>query len=125
VSENEMFKEVGGRGVSEQRRENLKAEIRDLYKTFAMVKVTKSMKLLQRSGYQTGIAAEAWNGYRYLKGLASWEAARSRAWDCDSSLPGIAGSNLSVFYDCCVLSDRGLCVGLITRTGAFYRVWCV
>ena len=91
----------------------------------AKAKVTKSMKLLQRSGYQIGIAAEVWNGYRYLKGLASWEPARSRAWDCGSSLPAIAGSNLSVFSDFCVLSGRGLCVGLITRTEESYRVWRV
>jgi hypothetical protein len=25
----------------------------------------------------------------------------------------------------CVLSGRGLCVGLITRQEEFYRVWCV
>jgi hypothetical protein len=27
--------------------------------------------------------------------------------------------------DCCVLSGRGLCVGLITRPEESYRVWCV
>jgi hypothetical protein len=27
--------------------------------------------------------------------------------------------------ECCVLSGRGLCVGLITRPEESYRVWCV
>jgi hypothetical protein len=35
------------------------------------------------------------------------------------------GSWKSVFCECCVLSGRGLCIGLITRPEEFYRVWCV
>jgi hypothetical protein len=31
----------------------------------------------------------------------------------------------SVFCECCVLSGRGLCVGLITRPEESYRVWCI
>jgi len=27
--------------------------------------------------------------------------------------------------ECCVLSGRGLCVGLITRPEVSYRLWCV
>jgi hypothetical protein len=27
--------------------------------------------------------------------------------------------------ECCVLSGRGLCDGLITRPEYFYRLWCV
>jgi len=47
------------------------------------------------------------------------EAARSKACACRRSLAGIVGSNpvgTRVFfsYDCCELSCRGLCVGLIT-----------
>ena len=30
-----------------------------------------------------------------------------------------------VCCECCVLSDRGLCDGLITRPGESYRLWCV
>jgi hypothetical protein len=30
-----------------------------------------------------------------------------------------------LFCECCVLSGRGLCVGLITRPEEFYGVWCV
>jgi hypothetical protein len=30
-----------------------------------------------------------------------------------------------VSCECCVLSGRGLCVGLITRPEVSYRVWCV
>jgi hypothetical protein len=32
---------------------------------------------------------------------------------------------MSVSCECCVLSGRGLCDGLIPRPEEFYRVWCV
>jgi hypothetical protein len=32
---------------------------------------------------------------------------------------------MSVSCECCVLSGRGLCVGLITRPEESYRLWCV
>jgi hypothetical protein len=32
---------------------------------------------------------------------------------------------MSVSWECCVLSGRGLCDGLITRPRESYRVWCV
>jgi hypothetical protein len=32
---------------------------------------------------------------------------------------------MSVSRECCVLSGRGLCDGLITRPEESYRVWCV
>jgi len=32
---------------------------------------------------------------------------------------------MSVSYECCVLSGRGLCDGLITRPEESYRLWCV
>ena len=32
---------------------------------------------------------------------------------------------MSVSCECCVLSGRGLCDGLITRSDESYRVWCV
>jgi hypothetical protein len=55
---------------------------------------------------------------------------RSKAWVCGRSLAGIVGSNptgawMSVSCECCVLSGRGLCDGLISRPGDSYRVWCV
>jgi hypothetical protein len=59
------------------------------------------------------------------------EAARSKASVYGRSLVGIAGSNhaggewMSVCCECCVLSGRGLCYGLITRPEESYRVWCV
>jgi hypothetical protein len=57
-------------------------------------------------------------------------AARSKAWVCGRSLAGKVGSNpagawMSGSCECCVLSGRGLCVGLITRPEESYRVWCV
>jgi hypothetical protein len=36
-----------------------------------------------------------------------------------------SGAWMSVSCKCCVLSDRGLCVGLIIRPEESYRVWCV
>jgi len=32
---------------------------------------------------------------------------------------------MSVCCECCVLSGRGLCVGLIIRPEESYRLWCV
>jgi hypothetical protein len=55
-------------------------------------------------------------------------AALSKAEVCGSSLAGIASSNhaagISVSCDCCVLSGRGLCDGLIPLPEESYRV-CV
>jgi len=56
-------------------------------------------------------------------------SARSKAWVCGRSLAGVAGLNpardLDVPWECCWLSGRGLCVGLITRPEEVYQVWCV
>jgi len=57
-------------------------------------------------------------------------AGRSKPWVCGCLLAGILGSNPTLghgclFIECCVLSGRGLCVGLITRPEEFYRVWCI
>jgi len=55
-------------------------------------------------------------------------AARSKAWVCELSLAGIVGSNpaggggMDVCVECCVLSGRGLCDGLITRPEKSYRI---
>jgi hypothetical protein len=35
------------------------------------------------------------------------------------------GAWMSVSCECCVLSGRELCVGLIARPEESYRVWCV
>jgi hypothetical protein len=55
--------------------------------------------------------------------VVSWPiqvAARSEAWVCGSSLAGIVGSNPTASMDlsceCCMLSGRDLCVGLILPT---------
>jgi hypothetical protein len=37
----------------------------------------------------------------------------------------LMGAWMSVCYECCVLSGRGLCDGLITRPEESYRLWCV
>jgi hypothetical protein len=56
--------------------------------------------------------------------------ARSKASVYGRSLTGIwvrilPRAWMSVCCDCCVLSGRGLCDGLITRPEESYRVWCV
>ena len=54
---------------------------------------------------------------------------RSKAWLYGRSLAGIVGSNpaggMDVCVECCVLSGRGLCDGLITCPEKSYRLWCV
>ena len=53
-------------------------------------------------------------------------AALSKAWVCDRSLAGIAGSNAAGHGCPSVVCSRViLCVGLITRPEESYRVWCV
>jgi hypothetical protein len=56
--------------------------------------------------------------------------ARSKASACGRSLAGIvvvnpAGAWMSVSCECCVLSGRGLCDGLVTRPEESYPVCCV
>jgi len=52
-------------------------------------------------------------------------AARSKAWVYGRSPAEIEGSNpaggMDVCVECCVLSGRGLCDGLITRPETSYR----
>ena len=57
-------------------------------------------------------------------------AARSKAWVCGRSLPGIAFSNtawgIDVYcFEFRLLSGSGVCVGLITLTEESYQVQCV
>jgi hypothetical protein len=56
-------------------------------------------------------------------------AARSNAEVCGRLPAGIVGLNpaggIDVSFQCCVLSSRGLCDGLITRLEKSYRMWCV
>ena len=53
-------------------------------------------------------------------------AARYKAWVCGHSPAEIVGSNskggIDVCCECCVLSGRGLCDGLITRPEESYRL---
>jgi hypothetical protein len=58
------------------------------------------------------------------------EAALSKAWVSGRSIAGTVGSKpagawMVVSCECCVLSGRGLCVGLITSLEKSYRLWCV
>ena len=52
--------------------------------------------------------------------------ALSKTWVCRRSLAGIAGSNpatgLAVCRECCVLTGRGLCDGLIPRPEESYQL---
>ena len=53
-------------------------------------------------------------------------SARSEMWVCGRSLAGIEGSNPAgdkdVCFECCVLSGRDLCAGLIRRPEESFRV---
>ena len=71
--------------------------------------------------------------YHHLLILTIWwlipVATRSKAWVCGRSLAGVVSSypgwgRMSVSCECCVLSGRGFCVGLIARTEESYWVWC-
>ena len=56
-------------------------------------------------------------------------AARSKARVYGRSFAGIVVSNpaggMDIYVECCVLSGRGLCNGLITRPEESYRLLCV
>jgi hypothetical protein len=56
-------------------------------------------------------------------------AARSKVWVFGRSLSETVSPNptggMDVCCECCVLSGRGLCDGLITRPEESYRLWCV
>ena len=57
-------------------------------------------------------------------------AARSKAQVCNRSPAETVGSNptgawMTICYDYCVLSGRGLCDGLIPRPEESYRMWRV
>jgi hypothetical protein len=58
--------------------------------------------------------------------VATW----SKVWVCGYSPAEIVGMNLPGSMDvclceCCVLSGRSLCVGLITLLEDSYQQWCV
>jgi hypothetical protein len=68
----------------------------------------------------------------HIAGRRDWRSEIVRlwlkAWLCGRSFGRIAGNptgGKSFSCECCVLSDRGLCVGLITRPEESYRLWCV
>jgi len=68
-----------------------------------------------------------WPWYMNLKPIPL--TGRSKVWVMRPQLPGVASSNsvsvwMSAWGESCVLSGRGLCVGLITHTEDSYRVWC-
>jgi hypothetical protein len=70
------------------------------------------------------------NSVWYMLLLPIPVAVRSKAWVFARSLTRIVGSIppgtwMSVSCECCVLSGRGLCDGLVTRPEESYRLWCV
>jgi hypothetical protein len=57
-------------------------------------------------------------------------AVRSKTWFCSRSLAEITGLNragawVSDFRECCVLSDRDICFGLMACPEEFYQELCV
>jgi hypothetical protein len=67
--------------------------------------------------------------WRYYRTLPIPVPARPKAWVCCRSPAEIVGSNptggMDVCCECCVLSGRDLCDGLITRPEESYRLWCI
>jgi len=59
---------------------------------------------------------------RWARGLRRRSAALAC---CDCGFESRWGSWMSVRFECCVLSVRGLCDGLITHPEESYRLWCV
>jgi len=56
--------------------------------------------------------------------------ALSNAWVCGRSVAGIVGSTppgpwMTVSFECCVLSGRGVSRGLVARPKDPYSMWCV
>jgi hypothetical protein len=73
-----------------------------------------------------GIAFYLWVLYT----LSIPVAARSKEWSAAIRLLGLRvrippGRHGYVSCECCVLSGRGLCGGLIARPEESYRMWCV
>ena len=67
---------------------------------------------------------------RYSEGVPIPLAARYKPWVCGRRLLGmqvwiLPSVQMSVSCECCVVSGRGLCDGLITRPEESYRVCCV
>jgi hypothetical protein len=65
----------------------------------------------------------------YCRSMPVPVRARPKAWVCGRSPAGFAGSNstgdMNFLCESCLLSGRGLCVGLITHSEESYRVSCV
>ena len=59
---------------------------------------------------------------RCLRGLRR-ESVAARLLEVRVRIP--PGTWMSVYCECCILSGRGLCLGLITRPEESYRVWCL
>ena len=78
------------------------------------------MSLLHLYNYTNSYKADSSGRAVYgvgLRPLACWD------WGFESRLGGWGDGCVS--GECCVLSGRGLCDGLINRPEESYRVWCV
>ena len=66
-------------------------------------------------------------------GKTRWRSQWPRGLRCGSAAARLLGmwvrippgARMFISCECCVLSDRGLCVRLIIRPEEFYQVWCV
>ena len=70
---------------------------------------------LDQSGLATELLSDQAIHVVGLRPFACW----------DSGFESRPGTWMSVSCECCALSGRGLCDGLITRPEEFYRVWSV
>jgi hypothetical protein len=58
-----------------------------------------------------------------IKTVQKWIKGENPRTDNNKKIP--LGAWMFVSCECCVLSDRGLCVELVTRPEESYRLWCV
>jgi len=88
--------------------------------TLRWLVITEGFSLPLHTAYHVRMVHSSTTGCRPQWPLRSAAACLLGLW-----VPIPSEAWLFVFFDCCWLSGRGPCVGLITRLEESYRVWCV
>ena len=84
--------------------------------------VVRCLLLVSNPSVTSGMHVQLLGRFHWPRGLrrGSAPARLLRLW-----VRILPGAWISVSCECCVLSGRGLCVGMITRPEESCRVWCV